>query len=184
MNTYIDPIPYGNKKTKTKDSITYTSYQGDRIISPFDGEVVSSIEKCRNGISIKHNIENETIYSNFCNLDNISVTIGQKIYQGKSIGIFSSDDIEFTITDKNGNRKNISKYLNKELGDNKKTEKTKTSTSSYKSPSSDDLGVKAVKAVFDLPKNIFKFIDKKLTKEAEIDKQLTEEINRIKTLLK
>jgi hypothetical protein len=182
-NNFITPAPNASKSIKN-DEIIFSSYKNDTIISPLDGVVVDSIMNCRNNISIKHNFNSETIYSNFCNVGKEILLPNQKVGKGDKVGYFGDEKINYYITDRRGNKKNIKKIIEK-LSSDKEEKKEKETIKQYHG-SSDDLAHQYVKSIFKLPFTATKLIDKAFKKESENKKNnlIESEINRIKKLLK
>ena len=82
----IDPIT-GNYMHHSGIDISCYSH-GDNILSVADGIVIfsGSQEGYGNCIEIEHHFENETIYTFYAHLSNISVQMGQTVKQGEIIG--------------------------------------------------------------------------------------------------
>jgi hypothetical protein len=86
-------VIYGPKSAKL------TSFENDRLLSPYDGEVVKTHNhQCEKGyMLIKHIIDKKVYYSQFCGIGQISLSLGDYVKVGKTIGHFSSDDITYSL---------------------------------------------------------------------------------------
>lgn len=86
-------VVYGPKSAKL------TSFEKDRLLSPYGGEVIKTHNhQCDKGyMLIKHSIDNNVYYSQFCGIGQITLTLGDKVKVGKMIGYFSSDDINYSF---------------------------------------------------------------------------------------
>lgn len=194
-NKFIEPSSAAKKSSSTKKSFVYSSYEGDRIISPYDGEVVSTSDtECDGNIRIKHNFNNKTIYSNFCGVGRSNVLSGQKVYQSKSIGSFGKGDLKFEVIDRSGTKQDIISLLKNEVEKKPDKGQTKKSDFKYSTGLYDPTGklnvVDLLGDVASLPKiGIEKIlqsaqIKKKPKPEEEPNDIVFEEVKRIKQLMK
>lgn len=189
---FIEPAS-GTKKGSSK-SFVYNSYSGDRIISPYDGEVVSvSNTECDGNIRIKHSFDGKTIYSNFCGVGRSNVLSGQNVYQSKPIGSFGDKEIKYEVIDKDGVKQNISSLMSNQKSNTKniddknepKTEKPKPYGGKSSGIGSDIMKLAltspfwAINKLADSAK-----IKKKPKPEEEPNDIVFEQINRIKNLMK
>lgn len=189
---FIEPVLGSKTSSSSSKSFIYNSYSGDRIISPYDGEVVSvSDTECGGNIRLKHNFNGKIIYSNFCGVGRSNVLSGQNVYQSKIIGTFGDKEVKFEVIDKDGYKQNISSLMSGEkiTNDGEKQKELKVSKS-YGDSSSGGIGSNLMKlsllAPFAALEKLGKTtkVEKKPKKEEEPNDIVFEEIQRIKTLLK
>ena len=95
---FILPVKL-NKQVKNNDKdVSLSSYQGDYVISPYKGIIEKTdINDCGGKVVIKHKLDNTIYYSKICGVNRISVHDGQKVDEGKIIGIVGNDPIVFNI---------------------------------------------------------------------------------------
>jgi len=183
---------YGNfgKNTSSKgDYILIPKRSNDKIKSPVSGKVENCKynSSCDNQFSIKHEIDGQEYYLEFCGIDKLKVSSGY-ISQGDTIGEIT-DDVKVYLYDKRCKKQRISDFMNKETSSDKnsKTPNIKPSKGYY-----DPL----LASVFSLPKKIFsgnypsvtgpdrdKSIFSDLFK-SPTSKKVNENIEKIKKLLK
>lgn len=188
---FIEPS-LGTRKGSSSKTFVYNSYPGDRIISPYDGEVISTSDtECDGNIRLKHNFNGKTIYSNFCGVNRSSVLSGQNVYQSKTIGTFGDKELKFEVIDGNGTKQDINSLLMGEKIDSKPIDKgnKEEKYKNYGGKSSgigSDLMKMAIGAPFWAAEKISKSaqIKKKPKPEEEPNDIVFEEIQRIKTLMK
>jgi hypothetical protein len=167
-----------------------------KIVSPYDGVTTKvSLTDCGGRIVIKHDLGGEKITSEFCGVPTISTYTGERLAQGDKIGNFGSSSIKYSISDSRGNKLNPKDYFGKSYGDNKTPKnKTKDTDVGYEKPSgrkTSILGDLAMSAL-ESPLKYFgkeisqNFWPSKFKKESidNSDNILSEEIQRIKTLMK
>jgi len=182
-----NPIPNGRTSTSyMSKTVEISSYNSDTIFSPAQGTIVSSDKlKCDGNIKIEHFIDGETYYSNFCKVNKIMSFRGNQVRQGELIGTVGDFPIEYTVTDKGGNKLDVSKFLSGGFEPAKAKETTKEKkkeekTSDYKFKK--DTPNPFMDALL-LP---FSLLTKAFTKESVImnNNLIKEEINKIKRLIK
>jgi hypothetical protein len=91
----------------SKNKGTYDVSQGINVFSPYNGVVEDVPSKCNGYLKIKHDVENETFYSNFCNLDKQKVTFGHRVSKGTKIGETGSEKLIFWITNNKDKKQSI-----------------------------------------------------------------------------
>ena len=182
-----NPIPNGKmSNSMLSKTVEISSYNSDTIFSPAQGTIVSSDKfKCGGNIKIEHYIDGNTYYSNFCNVNRLISFTGNQVRQGEIIGTVGDSPIEYSVTDKGGNKLDVSKFLSggfepakaKETNKEKKKEE-KTSGYEFKKDTPNPF----MDALL-LP---FSFLTKAFTKESVImnNNLIKEEINKIKRLIK
>jgi len=93
------PNPNGDYNSRSKTSSVKSKSMG-RLYNPYDGVVLSIYnKKCGGYILIQHNINNDTYYSEFCNVDKVTVSKNDFVKKGRVIGYFlnDTDSIEYTL---------------------------------------------------------------------------------------
>jgi hypothetical protein len=188
MNHFISPSPNGHlNQGMLSKTVGLSSYNNDRLVSPYDGIVVPSFNRCDGNLSIEHNVNGEIFYSDFCEITRIIVGIGGAVKQGHTIGYFSDNEISFSILNKNKSKQNVNDFLsgNRFIKDVKKSEtkEPKTKESNVKS-NNDRIGGSDI--FTDMLLSPLSFIKKALTDKPKKkkDDDLNENIIRIKQLLK
>ena len=186
---FIEPS-LGTRKGSSSKTFIYSSYSDDRIISPYDGEVVSTSDtECGGNIKLKHYFNGKIIYSNFCGVNRSNVLSGQNVYQSKPIGTFGDKELKFEVIDGNGSKQDINSLLKGSI-DSKTFDKSEEKTSKKYGGTSTGIGSDLMKMVLGSPS----WAAEKISKSAEIKKKpkpeeepndiVFEEIKRIKTLMK
>jgi hypothetical protein len=125
--TIFNPIPNGRmSNTPFSKTVEFSSYNSDKIISPAKGTTVTSHNPtCSGNIKIEHFIDGETYYSNFCNVGNIMLFRGYQVSQGELIGTVGDSPIEYTVTNKKGDKLDVDKFLSGNFGGTKTKEEKK-----------------------------------------------------------
>jgi hypothetical protein len=121
----LPPIPSGQiSNTPFSKTVEISSYNSATIISPVEGSVVTPITPiCNGNIKIEHVISGETYYSNFCNVGRVISFRGNRVRQGEVIGNVGNSPVEYTVTNKKGDKLDVNKFLLGKLG--KTTDKDK-----------------------------------------------------------
>jgi hypothetical protein len=98
----FEQMTYGETVFGTK-SAKLTSFENDKLHSPYDGEVVKTHHhQCDSGyLLIKHTVGKDVFYSQFCGIGRVTVTLKDNIKKGKIIGYFSNDEIVYSFLDSN-----------------------------------------------------------------------------------
>lgn len=189
MNHFISPSPNGNlNQGMLSKTVGLSSYDNDRLVSPYDGIVVPSFNRCDGNLSIEHNVNGETFYSDFCEIGRVIVGIGSTVKQGHTIGYFSDKEISFSILNKNKSKQNVGDFLSgHQFNKDSKTKDSKTKEPKTKEPtvksSEDRIGGSDI--FTDILLSPISFIKKALSdKPKKKDDELNENIIRIKQLLK
>jgi len=182
-----NPIPNGKmSNSMLSKTVEISSYNSNTIFSPAQGTIVSSDKfKCGGNIKIEHYIDGNTYYSNFCNVNRLMSFTGNQVRQGEIIGTVGDSPIEYSVTDKGGNKLDVSKFLSggfepaktKETTKEKKKEDKKTDYEFKK---------RIPNPFMDVLLSPFSLITKAFTKESVImnNNLIKEEINKIKRLIK
>lgn len=188
MDYFISPSPNGNlKQGMLSKTVSLSSYDNDRLVSPYDGIVVSPFNQCDGNLSIEHNINGETFYSDFCEIGRVIVGIGNTVKQGHTIGYFSDKEVSFSILNKKKSKQNVNDFLS---GNQSKKDVKRPNT---KEPKTKEINVKSGEDRIggsDIFTNILlspiSFINKALSDKPKKkkDDDLNENIIRIKQLLK
>jgi hypothetical protein len=187
---------FGQNTQTRRGSIIIPKEKNSNIKSPISGTIILSNRNnnCKNNVLIKHTIEQETYYLEYCGIARLSVRDGRKINKGDVIGTTDSD-VNVTLYDSSKNKEYLDNFIEKE---SEHTDKRK------KPGSTEDESV--ISNFLQLPFKPFqnkyddsgKMIEKRwgssTEKEQPVDwinrlsptykKKVTEDINRIKGLLK
>jgi hypothetical protein len=183
---FSNPIPGSKVKTSTfSKTVELSSFQNDLVVSPYDGTIVdNNPNTCGGNMVIKHVVDNETYFSEFCNLISPSTLFsGVKIRQGQTIGQSGSNNVEYTIKNSRGKKEDVEEFFSG--SDKTKKEKEKSpSTLKVKDDNTqlDSLSNALLKGML-FPFGMVSSTMEK-NKEKKKNDQLSEEIQRIKTLLK
>lgn len=110
---FLNPIPNGKMDSSMfSNSVEFTSYPSDTVISPSEGVIVSSDKfKCGGNVKIEHYINGETYYSNFCGIDRIMSFNGQQVKRGELLGTVGDSPIKYTITNGRGSSQNVRDFI-------------------------------------------------------------------------
>jgi hypothetical protein len=194
--SFINPSTYGEIKFIDNKNASLISHPNSKLSSPYAGVVVYDMTPdCENSIKIKHSFNNEIVYSVFCGIGQQIVANGDKIKQGEMIGKFGDNKIKYFIVDSDDRKKPLENFFNpKEKSDNKK-DKITTTTTTLKQKSSDnelpnpfmDILLSPFSLATSLGQEIKKDVKGLFSKKKKDDEEkdsLTEEILRIKKLMK
>jgi len=90
-------ITHGKTDFKTK-SVELTSYDNDTVMSPYPGVVVKTHSPhCNDGyLVIKHTINNEVYYSQYCGIKSVLTPLGDNVNGGTKLGFFSDKPITYS----------------------------------------------------------------------------------------
>jgi hypothetical protein len=192
---------FGDETQPRQGSIVIPKDKNSKIKSPISGTVILGrySSSCKNRVLIKHNIDEDTYYLEYCGMSNLSVRDNRKINKGDVIGVTNSD-VRVTLYDSSNNKESINNFINKD---------SKELTKKKRKPSSDKETV--ISKLLQLPFKPFqnkydesgKMIEKRWGSSTEKEqpepwinklsptynpekqgKKLTEDIDRIKGLLK
>jgi hypothetical protein len=193
---FINPAPYGQTNFDDTKTLSLISHPQTKLISPYDGIVVYDMTpNCDNMIKIKHFVDDEIVYSVFCGVETQRVSNGDKVRRGDLIGKFGDNQIKYYIIDSNDRKKNIKGYFNRKDEKQTKKEKVTTTTTTIK-PRYNDTNLENPNPFMDImlsPFSIVKSLGKEVKKDVkklfskkkdDNDNSLTEEILRIKNLMK
>ena len=194
MPKFIKPSS-GSMSTSGND-VEFDDSNLSKIVSPYDGVTTKvSLTDCGGRIVIKHDLGSETVISEFCGVPTISTYTGERLSQGNKIGSFGLSPIKYSILDSRGNKLNPKDYFGKSYGDNKTPKnKTKDTDVGYEKPSGRKTSILGDLAMSALESPL-KYFGKEISqnfwpsrfKKESIDNSdniLSEEIERIKTLMK
>jgi hypothetical protein len=148
-----------------------------QIKSPVDGVIIQhNNSNCNNPIVIKFNDDGEYKYLQYCNISNPTVKNGRKVSKGTTIGKPDTDVI-VSLYDSNNNIRKI-------LVDKEKKSKDKESKDNDGDKNSDLYGKNEYSKLFiQSYRKLKNSLNKKNSKDTEDQKELDENINRIKKLL-
>ena len=183
----FNPIPNGRmSNTPFSKTVEFSSYNSDKIISPAKGTTVTSHNPtCSGNIRIEHFIDGETYYSNFCNVGNILLFRGYQVSQGELIGTVGDSPIEYTVTDKKGDKLDVGKFLSGNFGGTKTKEekKEKIKEPTYVNSSSKEPISNPFMSLLLSPLSV---INNAFSEKSSISKRngIKEDIDKIKKLIK
>ena len=208
MIQFINPIS-GSRITDIpgSNSVMLTPNYGSPILSPYKG-IVYKIDN--DSIIIQHSLNNQYVYSKFKGINRFQVGVNVPLKQGESFAYGDTTDIEYSILDENGKKMSIIPFFNgiddetnkksdkKDDDDKNKKETTpKIPGKSYTSDFLTHVALKPFELIHNMirPKTDEEEAEAKMKKEkkqkekddADFEKKLknvNEEINRIKQLLK
>ena len=187
--SFSPPVPSNyidNKSTSKK--IYYLPYVNEKIVSPKQGTVVKVDQnECGGNVMIEHIIDSQKYYSNICHISKINVVQGMRINENEIIGFAGSDLVEFSLLDSFGDKVSIDGVFEqkKEEKKEKKERKEKTELNPMQSKSENLPTI--YKGALDLLASPFTLIGSALSspfKKKDKDKEIKEEIERIKQLIK
>jgi hypothetical protein len=201
MEKFINPAPYGNMKSSVMSkSVDLISYPNSKIVNPYNGVVVfDRTPSCENSIKIKHEYNGEHIYSEFCNVGKTFVSSGDRLKQGDTIGYFTDDRISYSIKTDDDKKQDVSKYMNgfeskKEESKKEDPKKEEPKNLEPKIDTTDrspknrniflDLLLSPIGIANDVVSDVGRDIKKSFKEDYSSDKRLTEQIDKIKKIIK
>jgi hypothetical protein len=206
MIQFINPIS-GSRITDIpgSKSVMLTPNYGSPIVSPYKG-LVYNINN--DTIIIQHSLTNQYVYSKFKGINRFQVGVNVPLKQGESFAYGDTTDIEYSILDENGKKMSVMPFFNGiDDGTNKKSDK-ETDTDKNKKETTPTIPGKSYTADFltHLALKPLELFHNKLRPKTDEEKeeserkkeearkkkedeknaknQVTEEINRIRQLLK
>ena len=196
MIKFSNPVP-GSKIQESQFSKTVElfSFPNDSVISPYNGIIVSyDPNNCGGKMKIKHVVNNDTYFSEFCNLVSPSSFFsGVQVREGQTIGQLGSNNLEYTIKNSNGDKQKVKDFLSGVDSDKEKKKKTedKIEVKTSDNKELDSLSNALLKGML-FPFGMISTTLEKNKKKDEIGRkekedlknQVSEEIKRIKQLLK
>jgi len=117
-------ISYEDSSTKKEGK--YRVFPSTMVFAPFDGDVVTPKKNCNNAFRIRHQVNNETYYSNFCNLGKQNPSF-RFVRKDTKIGETENENLEYWITNDRNEKQNIGKFF---LGFSSSSDKSKDDTKS------------------------------------------------------
>ena len=176
------------------------------VIAPFSGKVVDSTRlNCNGSFKIEHKVGDKKFFSNFCNLGNQRYLIDNEVIIGKKIGETVQENLEYWITSENREKQNLEDFFagrvlgmedkkeeeKKEKKDDGKEKKEKKEDPYKKQSKSSSSSSSSSKSSFSIPTDgEFKpehslFLSPLRAALSPFQKKsLSEEINRMKKLMK
>lgn len=208
MDKFIDPIPNAISKhyDDRKNKFTY-KVNNDTVVAPYEGHIYFSQSlqgnmvgtQCPNYIGIGHLVNNKMYFSHFCEVNReSSLSEMQNVTQGQVIGKTGTNDATYRIVDTNNKKQDVREFFsgNVFLSSGQSKEKSsKESTTGDNGNQPKDIGLDKIKIpTINKGKGLLAHkilfypltaLSKKMQGENyENKKQLMEEIERIKSLLK
>lgn len=201
---FSSPSPYGEMKPNSEKEYRLISYPTSKLSSPYDGVVIEPLNPpCENYIQIRHNVNDRMFDSLFCGVGNRTVSHGDKVRKGQSIGNFGEDKIMFYVLDSlSGKKVSIERFyqepVTSKVDDKKENEEKKKEVEKKKEENKKKNKVKNKSNGEGSPETVFldmlllpfsalnaatnKVSDIKKDNEEKKDK-LQEQISRIKKML-
>jgi hypothetical protein len=132
----FEQMTYGETVFGPK-SAKLTSFENDKLHSPYDGEVVKTHHhQCDSGyLLIKHTVDKDIFYSQFCGIGRVTVTLRDNIKKGKIIGYFSNDEIVYSFLDSNFKTLNPKTPFVTEFKTEKESKEKEPKDKNFKTPS-------------------------------------------------
>lgn len=198
MEKFEIPVAGGRIDDSNSKEIVISSYMGNLVRSPYDGIVEDvDVNRCGGYVKIGHNINGQKCYSSFCEVNRITVTKGNTLRKGHSIGIVGDKDITYSILNDRGRKINTTPFfsgIDTSPKDKDKSEKKiksddkkiKSVSSASDSSSKQDFFTAIGLAPFNLVDKLIgdRFKRGPLYNESILkDEVLQEELKRIKKLL-
>jgi len=209
MDKFINPIPNAGKKKVNPDGkkYTYEVYRDTKVYSPFDGQItpipVQGNTTCNNPLIIEHFVNNKKYFSYFCEVIKLQTVVdGQFVTKDQEIGMTTDKDVTYKIIDQRNQKNIINDFMSgnfgkssderekKDSGDGNVTTTTTTKKNKFSVEKSDILKdddmflMRRLLYPLDKLQKLVLSPLKKDVSESENKKQLMEEIERIKSLLK
>ncbi len=197
MPNFTIPVSNSNTKKRTEKKYEFEPKKRDSdVVSPYDGVIINdnTYNSCSDkdqSFIIKHNIDGDIYYSVICNItkdpDYILSSNSKSVSKGEQIGkTINNSSVLYTIVGSNGNKQDISKFIN---SDNKENN-IKDGDGNIKSPSTSKTGDDVIKKwLLGVPKAALDVVKSGLSadkkrEESKEEIKLSENIERIKSLLK
>jgi hypothetical protein len=201
---FIDPVKFGKVKERKDKKIIYNPESDDFIIAPYDGtidEIQEGLRENRNGfIRIKHSVDGETYYSEISGLKDITTQRGVDVSQKDKLSRTGNYVVEYEIKNKSKDKVSIGPFFTGDIGGKSSKEFKKSDSGSSKSRNDDNDSYndwnkpyRKIEKVPDIFTSLFlspiNLAYKALTdfpgkKENKEEKELNEEVKRIRQLLK
>jgi|LauGreDrversion4_2_1035121.scaffolds.fasta_scaffold02240_14 hypothetical protein len=186
--SFINPVKGSsvNKDGFSKKVKIKSFTPNDFVLSPYDGEIIEISNKCDGNMVIKHDVDGDIYYSNFCKIQPSTNLTGIKVSKGQKIGTINGETLLYYLEDESGDKKDLDYFM---FGSTQKSDKKNDKESDKKSsnkielPKSSKYPERIGGSVLRGLLSPFGVINKMLNPKKEED-NLKEEINRIKELLK
>ena len=106
---------FGNDTQIRRGTIVIPKDNNSQIKSPISGIIIlgRNNSSCKNKVSIKHNINGDEYYLEYCGIDNISARDNRKISKGDVIGTTDSD-VRVSLYDSSNSKEYIDNFVGKE----------------------------------------------------------------------
>ena len=201
---FIKPVLHGKTKEIKDKKIIYNPESDDYIIAPYDGtidEIQEGLRENRNGfIRIRHSVDGETYYSEISGLKDIMTQRGVDVSQKDKLSRTGIYEVEYEIKNKSKDKVSIGPFFTGDIGGKSSKELKKSDSGSSKSRNDDNDSYndwnkpyRKIEKVPDIFTSLFlspiNLAYKALTdfpgkKENKEEKELNEEVKRIRQLLK
>jgi hypothetical protein len=187
---------FGDDTQTRNGSVIIPKDKNSKIKSPVSGTVILGrySSSCKNRVLIKHNIDKDTYYLEYCGISNLSVIDNRKINKNDVVGTTNSD-VRVTLYDSSNSKERIDNFIGKESEELTKRKRKSSSGNETVISKLLQLPFKPFQNKYDESgKMIEKRWGSSTEKEQPVDwinrlspthnKKLKEDINRIKGLLK
>jgi hypothetical protein len=127
---------FGKEPKKNYGTIILPKEKNEKIKSPINGIVVRGKynTSCINQITIKHEVNDETFYLQYCGISRPSVSTSSKVSVGSILGKTDSD-VEITLYDDSYSKINIDTLMNYSTNNEKNKKEKFSSKRQYDYPS-------------------------------------------------
>jgi hypothetical protein len=187
---------FGDDTQTRNGSVVIPKDKNSKIKSPVSGTVILGrySSSCKNRVLIKHNIDKDAYYLEYCGISYLSVRDNSKINKGDVVGTTNSD-VRVTLYDSSNSKERIDDFVGKESEEITKRKRKSSSGNETVISKLLQLPFKPFQNKYDESgKMIEKRWGSSTEKEQPVDwinrlsptynKKLKEDINRIKGLLK
>lgn len=105
---------FGRNTKISYNEILIPKKNNKKIESPISGKIENYTynSRCANQLCVKHKIDGETYYLEYCGIDNPDVSSGYGVNVGTILGTTESD-VTVTLYNKNGRKQSIEEFINK-----------------------------------------------------------------------
>jgi hypothetical protein len=172
---------FGNNTKNIIDGLLIPNSSNSKIKSPVEGviENYSNTSSCKNQVTVKHSIEKNIFYLQYCGIENVKVSRNDSVKKGDVLGTVK-DDVKVTLFSDSGKKLYISDYINKDINKSNKNKKDGGNDNDDKSYKKEKTYHDPLMAgIFSLPGKLFSDL-----MNSGKNKKVNENIERIKKLLK
>lgn len=118
--SFINPVKNSEIKKKfLSKNVKILSTKYNIVFCPYDGEIVEyKPDECGGKLKIKHEINKTQIFSVFCNIVEVPMTLqypGTEVSKNSKIGKINGDTLEYSIEDYYERNLDVLDYIKKEV---------------------------------------------------------------------